>query len=650
MLIKLISEHFKNIYKKQHFKIMPKMHDNYVKFTGDELVKGTFNVTDSKVPHNQGAINHDMMYFDDDKRLKFVVGRHGSTDVAEWFKSKLPKSNQNTFDHQPDKLNFAAMGDLTLTFRGDYYGDNERTFTFQNIVLAQGHAGGSNNWWFGGVGCENCGGHRVRITGKGQHEPEPYFQFHRGDSNNVDEVGVYAEKPSGFSYHMNEVKFVMEGDWYSIVEGKFTVTSHMVSKDQDPLGEVYDGLVTPLKGQSFNFRFGRHGSSDVANWFNDNIKSENHCTFKHFADELNFAIIGNLQLKIKGGIFGNGWNFIIESVALAQGHTDTSRNNWWFGGQMADPGDGKSVVCKARCMENEKEHIVVDFTFSRGGNDVNEVDVSIAWLKSWMWQYQRFIGHKKFTDLILPGTHDSGTYDMVTVVGRGWTKCQNLCIREQLEAGARVLDLRIGFQNSETGNQRFILVHDTWRTHITVHDALEQVKAFCSANNGEVVVLDFHRFVDLDGNSDGMKEELIEIVKNQLSDKMIGYERKDETLNDFVASSGRVIPAWNDKDTRPDMFWPGVNQEWFEKQTRDELYDAIKTFYEGTIPSPFWSCCAIITPGFPHISPIQSLEPCLHMWFSSNGLWALKSNIVSCDFIERTRLAESLVMANLNKL
>lgn len=285
-----------------------------------------------------------------------------------------------------------------------------------------------------------------------------------------------------------------------------------------------------------------------------------------------------------------------------------------------------------------------------GTNQIAMVnDTQNAWLKSWMWQYQQFIGRKKFTDLILPGTHDSGTYDMVSVIGQPWTKCQNLSLRGQLEAGARVLDLRIGFQSTESGNERFILVHDTWRSEITVHNALEQVKGFCSANSGEVVLLDFHRFVDLDGNADGMKNELIDIVKNQLGNQMIGYDRKDETMYDFVASSGRIIPSWNDNDTRPNEFWPGVNQEWFNKQTKDELYDAMKTFYEGTIPSPLWSCCAIITPGFPHISPIQSLEPDLSLWYSPNDSWAQKSNIVSCDFIETTRLAQSLIIANFRK-
>ena len=81
-----------------------------------------------------------------------------------------------------------------------------------------------------------------------------------------------------------------------------------------------------------------------------------------------------------------------------------------------------------------------------------------------------------------------------------------------------------------------------------------------------------------------------------------------------------------------------------------ELFDAMEKFYEGSMPTGMWSSCAIITPDFPHISSIQSLSPDLSLWFSPDGSWAQKSNIVSCDFIETTQLAEALVQANMIKI
>ncbi len=51
-------------------------------------------------------------------------------------------TNTFTFAKKPNKLNFAVQG--TLTIDG---------VVFDDIVLAQGHHGATNNWWFGGKNC-----------------------------------------------------------------------------------------------------------------------------------------------------------------------------------------------------------------------------------------------------------------------------------------------------------------------------------------------------------------------------------------------------------------------------------------------------------------------------------------------------------------
>ncbi|RUL71474.1 hypothetical protein [Dyella choica] len=75
----------------------------------------------------------------------FSVGRKGSSQVAAWFNDKI-HANQNTFGHGADQLNFAFIGTLTLQLQ-------QGTFTLPGIALAQGHAGATNNWWFGGQTC-----------------------------------------------------------------------------------------------------------------------------------------------------------------------------------------------------------------------------------------------------------------------------------------------------------------------------------------------------------------------------------------------------------------------------------------------------------------------------------------------------------------
>ena len=71
----------------------------------------------------------------------------------------------------------------------------------------------------------------------------------------------------------------------------------------------------------------------------------------------------------------------------------------------------------------------------------------LARAQQWMKYYSDILGKLTLTKMTLPGTHDSGTYEPVSVFGSPWIKTQNLSLLDQLNRGIRVLDLRIG-QNS----------------------------------------------------------------------------------------------------------------------------------------------------------------------------------------------------------
>lgn len=57
------------------------------------------------------------------------------------------------------------------------------------MALAQGHAGASNNWWFGGSDCLYIGGNKVSGIGVNAHGGEVAFAFLRG-GNSVSQVGI----------------------------------------------------------------------------------------------------------------------------------------------------------------------------------------------------------------------------------------------------------------------------------------------------------------------------------------------------------------------------------------------------------------------------------------------------------------------------
>lgn len=164
-------------------------HDNdvYFQINGDySLVGGSYTINDYDVTSGQDPdrkIKTGAVYnFGSDGKITFQVGRKGSNDVASWFNNRIP-ANQTTFNHSADKLNFAFIGTLILTLTGDHLGNQQQSFIFQNLGIAQGHTGASNNWWFGGMNCTYTPPTQVIAKGKDNQGNDITFLFLRGDND-----------------------------------------------------------------------------------------------------------------------------------------------------------------------------------------------------------------------------------------------------------------------------------------------------------------------------------------------------------------------------------------------------------------------------------------------------------------------------------
>lgn len=150
-------------------------HDNVVRFKLEQfrLAKdtdghyGSFVMNEHCITEGQdpdSRVKDEKYFLNENGELSFSFGRHGSKEVANWWKSKIP-ANHTTFNHDPDDLNFAATGDLILNL--DFGKTKEgnpiiKTVTINGVAIAQGHAGASNNWWFGGYGFVNVMNNKVK--------------------------------------------------------------------------------------------------------------------------------------------------------------------------------------------------------------------------------------------------------------------------------------------------------------------------------------------------------------------------------------------------------------------------------------------------------------------------------------------------------
>lgn len=269
----------------------------------------------------------------------------------------------------------------------------------------------------------------------------------------------------------------------------------------------------------------------------------------------------------------------------------------------------------------------------------------------WMFYYSDVLGKLTLTEMTLPGTHDSGTYKPKFSPGDLWIRTQHLPLVEQLKLGVRVLDLRIG-QNSPGD---YAIVHDVWPTSYTLAAALKEITDFVDqdATNKEIVILDFHRFVNLgEGSYDYSK------LKAQICSCLDGYllfvqKGQGKQLQDIWKScgKGRVVVAWNTSD--PDNYmWPAVNQHWYSHADSEiKLYEAIKGDMQNP-PSGLWASCSFMESSglHPPNENADATDPTIKQWYFGGSTFCEKASIISVDFfLEHTNVVQASIIGSLLK-
>ena len=180
-----------------------------------DITGGDFQITNFHVTKGQDyalniGIHHPLSYGE----FHFGADRKGSKEVAATFSEVCPPE-RNTFNKNPDKLNFWIKGDMRLNFR------NGKSYTFPNTYIAQGHSGASNNWWFGNDAMTNYSnpiliynpystagipipiyfGQKCFGYISPKEDPNLVFKFFRGEGaqpnpkNSIEIIGVYTKTP-----------------------------------------------------------------------------------------------------------------------------------------------------------------------------------------------------------------------------------------------------------------------------------------------------------------------------------------------------------------------------------------------------------------------------------------------------------------------
>lgn len=361
------------------------------------------------------------------------------------------------------------------------------------------------------------------------------------------------------SYHDNNVYLHQPGPFglgsYN-THYKYEVTSYKISSGQDPHNHIYEGYTTESDSGTLSFSVGRHGTGDVADWFNDKIPSDSN-TFGHGAGSLNFAFLGTLTISFTYNSFGNKReDYVFTNIGLAQGHSGAS-NNWWFGGESCSKGgSGNQVKCQGTEQGSGR---TVAFSFIRGDgvadsrnasknlrNSDDSVDISSVSVfsgSSWMSMVDQ---SKTLNDIVIPGSHDSGMSSLshcfpngpVLPITEGATKTQYVSLLNQMYQGFRYFDIRIDYDHDQ-----LVTYHRTGAdgcNGVAFEDVLNQASQFLAYASSETLIFKISHIRDYSGHDPTDTKNKIDDMISQYAGQDIFYTNGDANVNLAKQTLGSV--------------------------------------------------------------------------------------------------------------
>lgn len=177
---------------------------------------------------------------------------------------------------------------------------------------------------------------------------------------------------------------------------------------------------------------------------------------------------------------------------------------------------------------------------------------------NWMHDSFQYIETRSLPSLMLPGSHNSGTYpkqldkSVLHIINK-YQMNQDECIFNQLVFGIRHLDLRVGYSKVKQRPERFWIYHDIFRTEVSISDVLKQVKRFLDLTSHEIVIMDFHRFtVGFQNENASIQKErhskLIDLIFKQVGNYIVpSYLGQHAPLNEYVSMGKRLIIGYANK-------------------------------------------------------------------------------------------------------
>ena len=299
----------------------------------------------------------------------------------------------------------------------------------------------------------------------------------------------------------------------------------------------------------------------------------------------------------------------------------------------------------------------------------NSVDVS-----PWM---EKLPNKKKLKDLVIPGSHDSGTFSLdknmeigpdepnlirkfgklVKPVVYNWSVTQSMTIYQQLSSGIRYLDLRVAYR---TADKKIRVLHGLFGW--TIDQVLDEVNRFVANYPKEIVILDFNHFYKMDQAAHKTLADTLDASFSKIL-RAPGAQGPNVTLQEMWENEEKVIVIYNETgvvDAHPHFWSPHfIHSPWPNTDDTNQLLEILNKQSKASRVSEdaLQVTQALLTPQnltiVKHVTSTLKhvlASKCNHQvteWLKTlRGAKSHKFNIIIADFVELSDFIPTVISLN----
>lgn len=271
----------------------------------------------------------------------------------------------------------------------------------------------------------------------------------------------------------------------------------------------------------------------------------------------------------------------------------------------------------------------------------------------WMTDNAAALSGLRLDQLTLPSAHNSGM-DMQDLWGVDelMGACQDDTFSFQLNAGARVLDLRLYDRSYRKPNgnhsghwtfrEEFIFTHGPFPGR-KLADCISGVDSFTRNNPGEIVILDIHEYHLGKYPSNSVNRCLKYFDK--IRDRLIPPSAHKMTIGEIRTQhpGKNIIIAWD----RGNGFWGKIQHEWMGQNfiSESEIVRFCKEKMEKPPATGMWSLSAAAYSSTGAIRMNSSKQ----VWQEIFRPGFQNANIINVDFIQQTGIIDKCIALNIER-